>query len=258
MAIRRRAQTDKVVFNGRDLSSLLICKVHRPLMSPIEAKFQAIGGRDGEAFRRSRLKGYDLELEVWLRAERARDVSGLRHRLAAALWTSEPAPLYLPDDPGMYLMAMVSGDTNLGAIMDAGADTDLPGTTIKFHIGDPIYYGRHRQAELSQGANGVAVGGTWESFPTITATPKEADAWRVTNRDTSDFVEVSSTTVGRGFDGKSELVIDMGLERVTYGGLDVAVTASSDFFAIGRRGESVRTTLDVTCNARMEWDERWL
>ena len=70
----------------------------------------------------------------------------MRHKLAAALWTDEPAPLYLPDDPTRYLLAIVSGSTDLdedhGRLPDNYRRADFP-----YRRTD--YYGQRRRMEVS-------------------------------------------------------------------------------------------------------------
>ena len=121
---------------------------------------------------------------MWIRTEHRREVAKARHELAALLWSDEPAPLYLPDDPTRYLMAIVSGATDLDEITD-----DCPQATVTFHIGDPDYYGQHRRMDMS-GAASFAVGGTLPTALTVTAKPGACSSWRITNTDTAEFVEV--------------------------------------------------------------------
>ena len=47
----KRAQTDRVIFNGHDLSALVSCKVNRPIMAPVNANFESVSGRHGELFK---------------------------------------------------------------------------------------------------------------------------------------------------------------------------------------------------------------
>ena len=110
--------------------------------------------------------GYDLPVEIWLRTEDRREVAEARHKLAAALWTDEPAALYLPDDPTRYLLAIVSGSTDLDEITD-----DCPTTTVTFHIGDPDYYGQRRRMEVSAGNIYVNAGGNRPAYLKVTARP---------------------------------------------------------------------------------------
>ena len=241
---RERNQSDRLVFNGTDLSDLVYCKVRRPVMAPVDATFESVPGRHGEMFKSAYRGGYDLPVEIWLRTEDRREVAEMRHRLAAALWTDEPAPLYLPDDPTRYLLAIVSGSTDLDEITD-----DCPTATVTFHVGDPDFYGRKRRVEASAGDVRVEAGGNRPSRMKVTAKPSGKSAWRITNVDTGEFVEVDAA-----LDPSSTVRIDMAAERATVNGQNAPVTIDSDFFEIDGRCHLMIS--DGT--AILEWEERWL
>lgn len=241
---RKRNQSDRLVFNGTDLSNLVYCKVNRPILAPVSATFETVGGRHGELFRSARLEGYDLPVDVWLRTVKRHEVAEARHRLAAALFTDEPKPLYLPDDPTRYLLAIVSGDTDLGEITD-----DCPTTTVKFHVGDPVFYGQRRTYRATAGEFFIDAGGTWPARLSVTAKPAAGSAWRLTNVDTGEFVEIR-----QALGTASTIRIDMETEHATVNQQTAAVSIDSDFFEV-----SGRCRLKLSGGtADLEWRERWL
>ena len=247
---RRSTNHDRIIFNGHDLSSLVMCRMERPIMAPVEVSAGAIGGRHGEVFRRARMQAYTVPVTVWIRSNDRRRVAEMRHRLAAMLWTEEPAPLYLPDDPTRYHLAVVDGDTNLGAITD-----DLPTTTINFRVCDPIAYGNSRTAALATGdETHISAGGTWESAPVVRSTTA-GGTWRVRNATTNEVVEINADTVGGSISGGLAVVCDMANERLTLNGIDVGVTADTDFFTIEG---NVAIVVTGGVNTQMEWHERWM
>lgn len=232
------------MFNGTDLSKLVYCKVRRPIMPPVDATFESVPGRHGEIFKGACRGGYDLPVEIWLRTEDRREVADVRHKLAAALWTDEPAPLYLPDDPTRYLLAIVSGSTDLDEITD-----DCPTTTITFHVGDPDFYGQKRRMEVEAGNVGINAGGNRPTFLKVTAKPSAGSSWRMTNSDTGEFVEVDAELTA-----SSTIRIDMESERATVNNQTAPVTIDSDFFEI-----EGRCHLNIASGtAVLEWVERWL
>lgn len=240
---RKRNQTDSIVFNGHDLSSLAYCKIRRPVMASIDATFDDVPGRHGEVFKTVKRDGYDLSVDMWLRTEHRRDVAEARHKLAAMLWTDEPAPLLLPDDPTRYLMAIVSGATDLGEITD-----DCPGTTVTFHVGDPDYYGRTRRVETT-GAASFSVGGTLPAAIRVTAKPTAGSSWRITNTDTGEFVEVDQPLTAA-----STISLDFATEKATVNGAIAPLNIMSDFFSVEDRAH-----LEISSGrATIEWEERWL
>lgn len=248
--MRKSNNHDRIIFNGHDLSNIVMCRMERPIMPPVEVSHETIGGRHGELFRRARMQGYTVPVTVWLRTKDRRKVAEIRHRLAAMLWTDEPAPLYLPDDPTRYHLAIVSGDTGLGEITD-----ELPSTTISFYVCDPIAYGNSRTEGLATGASvSVDAGGTHKAAPVVRSTTS-GGTWRIANLTTGEFVEVNATTVGASIAANQALVCDMANERLTVNGQDVGVTTDSDFFFIeGRTELRVTGGKDTT----IDWRERWI
>ena len=238
-----RAVSDRVIFNGHDLSTLVYCKVQRPIMAPVTATFESVAGRHGELFKSAYRSGYDLPVDMWLRSNDRRDVAEVRHKLAQALWSDEPAPLFLPDDPTRYLMAIVSGATDLGEITD-----DCPATTVTFHVGDPAYYGQKRRVEAKAGTFTVNAGGDLPAYLKITAKPSSSAAY-IRNVDTGEHVKIASSA-----NSGSTIRLDMAAERATVNNQAAAVTIDSDFFEINGR-----TTLQISSGtALLEWRERWL
>lgn len=240
---RKRNQTDRVVFNGHDLSALVYCKVHRPIMATVDAKFEDVPGGHGEHLKSVRRAGYDLPVEMWIRTEHRREVAEARHRLAAMLWSEEPAPLFLPDDPTRHLMAIVTGDTDLGEITDG-----CPATTVTFHVTDPDYRGSLRRVDFT-GSASFSVGGTLPAPLSVTARPGRCDSWRITNGDTGEYVEVAGP-----FTADSVVRLDMDTERATVNGKTAQVSIFSDFFKVSGRAHLKASVGTAT----VVWEERWL
>ena len=246
----RSTNHDRIVFNGHDLSILVMCRMERPIMPPVDISSVSVGGRHGDQFRRARMESYTIPVTVWLRAKDRRRVADIRHRLAAMLWTEEPAPMYLPDDATRYYLAIVEGDTNLGEITD-----EIPSTTIGFRICDPIAYGNRRTEALATGVErSVDAGGTYRAAPVVRSTTS-GGTWRIRNATTNEFVEINADTVGTSIASGQAVVCDMGNERLTLNGNDVGVSVDSDFFTM-----EGRTSLVVTGGAdtTIDWRERWI
>ena len=241
--------SDTINFNGHDLSSLVMCRPHKPIMAPVNIASQAVGGRHGKQFRRALLDAYDIPVEIWVRSEDRADVAQIRHTLAEYLWSEAPAPLYLPDDPDLYHLAIVRGDTDLGAIT-----SELPKTTIKFHVLDPIAFGEEKQESLTSTAKSITVGGSWPSYPIITST-LSGGTWKLTNNTTTEFVEVNAKSYGATPASGATLICDMEKEQVTINGSTAGVAMTSDFFSIKGTVSLLVTGASATT---MKWRERWL
>ena len=219
-------------------------------MPPVEVSREAVGGRHGELFRRARMNGYVLPVDVWVYAKSRLEVADTRHKLAAALWTEEPAPLYLPDDPGRYYLAVVDGSTDLTQLSDK-----VHSTTINFRVCDPIAYGKKRSVELANNVpREIRAGGTWEASPIVKSTTA-GGTWRIRNLTTGEFVEINADTVGAAIQSGATVICDMAVERVTLNGNDVGATVDSDFFTIA---EVTEMKVEGGAGTTVEWRERWL
>lgn len=239
---RKRNQTDHVIFNGNDLSSLVMCVVHRPLMATVEPEFKVVPGRNGAIFKNVKRKAYTLPIEVYLRTEDRREIERVRHELAAALWVSEPAPLYLPDDPTHYLMAIVTGSPDLDELTD-----ECPSTTINFYIGDPDEYGQsHRLDFTYSGTKTFAVGGNLPAWLKVTA-KATSSVFKITNNDTGEYVVVKTAS-------GASVVLDFANEQATSNGSIAQVSDTSDYFSIENRAHVAFTGAS---NVTFEWVERW-
>lgn len=248
--MRRNLSHDRIIFNGNDLSNIVMCRMERPVMPPVDISRETIGGRHGEVFKRARMQGYTIPVTVWLRTKDRRRVAEIRHKLAALLWADEPKPLYLPDDPTRYHLAIACGDTSLGAIID-----DVPKTTIGFYVCDPIAYGNTRCEQIATGTRTmVDAGGTYKAAPVVKSTTT-GGTWRIQNVTTGQFVEINADTVGAAIQGNRAIECDMDKETFKLNGSHVGVSADSTFFTIDGRTELLVTGGSGTT---IGWCERWI
>lgn len=232
---------DHVMYGGVDLSRWANVTYDRSIMP--ETSVDVIDVPGGV----SRLKSVSLKpLEVTARLRLTvgsdDDLADVRHAVASVLMSTEAKALVLPDDPSRYLMAVVSGTSDLDSLFRTGM------AEVKFLAPDPVAYGTHHEVTLST-RNMLRVGGNRPARATITATPGSGSWWKVTNYGTGEFVQITAT-----FDGTQVVVVDMDAQRATLNGSDVAVTLGSDFW-------SMDGTADVRLSSgsgTIEWDERWL
>ncbi len=236
---------DKFCFAGHDLSDIVMVRVQRPVMAPVEVGVQEVVGAPGAFVSAPRLTSYSLPVELWLRVEDRRAVAAARHRLAACLYSKEPAPLVLPDDPERYLMAVVEGQTDLGVISD-----ELPHCTVTFRITDPVAYGAERTASVSTTLKQVDAGGTYKAFPMVSVTPHaNTNSWTITDKTSGKSFSVAGI-----FDGQSVLSIDMATERALYKGSQLEISPASE----GIELEGIHELKVSAGTAMLSWRERWL
>ena len=235
-----------MVFNGFDFSPYLRVNPHRGILPPVSVTTDEVPGREGTSFREARLGELTITVDAELRAGRRDDVAELRHRIAPRLLADAPAPLYLPDDPFRYHLAVLDGSSELDVLWRTGQ------TTLTFRAPDPVMYGVDRSAALGGEAE-VWVGGNHETWPVIEVVPTGAS------------LVVESVTAGAAvevlaeasFDGSKTLVIDCAAAHCELAGLnaDARVTLASDYFALRPGANDLRVTGGA---GTVRWTERWL
>ena len=256
-----RNQTDRLIFNGHNLSTLVSCEVQRPILPPIEVKTAAIPGRTDELVKSVKRLPYDLPIKVHLRSDNRYSIKDVRRQLAKALWADEPKALYLPDDPTRYLLAIVTGNTMLDELTD-----DTPETTVNFHIVDPDFFGKKRMVRLGVDDNQllcgrVNAGGNLPSYPIIAISIKEEisdfSIWCFHFGDAGIYAE-DNISFYQTFQPGTTLVIDMKNECVLRNGYQVPVDILSTFFSISDIVEINTNLASSAAEVRVEWRERWL
>ena len=99
-----------IYFNGIDLAPLLLVEnVSRKIVSSRNITATEIPGMDGSLVTGTTLAPLEVIVTAVILRDEMRDVSEARQLLAGALYTDEAAPLFLPDEPNRYLMALYEG-----------------------------------------------------------------------------------------------------------------------------------------------------
>ncbi len=236
-----------MVYNGFDFSPYLRVNPHRGLLPPTSVETEAVPGRDGSRLVSARLSELTIAVDVSLRGRARDDAAELRRMLASALWSPEPAPLVLPDDPGRYLMAVVDGETELSNLWATGE------ATITFRCPDPVAYGSGREEDMTTSLV-VTGGGTYPSRPVIVARPGKGDHYRVTNEATGELIQVDMPFTGTG---DQVLTIDCAARHCEVNGAsaDPYVTLASSYFELSPGTNRLSASEG---SATVRWTERWL
>lgn len=244
MITRRKAPRPRLVFGGRDLSRLFVVTgVSRPLVAELTVDTVEVPGGDGAHVQGASIGATEVTVSGYIAAESDREVARARRELDRALFSREPLPLQLPDDPDLYLMAIYKGGSA------PTRHRSWPTLDLTFTVPDPVAYGRHRTAEVS-GTSTVMAGGTYPARPVVTAVPPAgAEYWQITDVGSGRFVRVRAS-----FNGAAAVELDMGLERCRVNGHDHAVDVTSDYFALDGECEIAVSSGTAT----LEWDERWV
>lgn len=148
-----------LIFNGTDYSDILkITSIDRPMLAPQTVTSSTIEGKAGSIFRRKTSASYEITLSVFIRGNSRTELIQTLRQIYAQLDTDEPCPLMLKDEPDKYIMAILSGDTDI-EIKNKHAIGK-----ITFFCPDPYWYAieddiiqQKVQTEISFNRKGTAI-----------------------------------------------------------------------------------------------------
>lgn len=232
-----------IVFDGNDLSTLiLVTDITRQVMPKRRITRTQVPGMDGALVSSVELDPVEITVKGCILRRTMEGVAQARRELAAMLSSKSPAPLFLPDEAGTYLMALYEGGAEPSALMQT------PEVELAFLCADPVAYGQPRQQQVS-GTAYVEAGGTYPASPVVTVKPASGSYWQITNVDTGEYVRVDAS-----FNGVQTVVLDFATGRCTINGADHRVDVASDFFRL----DGVTRVKVSSGTATLEWIERWL
>lgn len=232
-----------IVFDGNDLSPyILVTDVSRQVMPKRRITQTQVPGMDGALVSGVELDPVEITVKGCILRRTMEDVSRARRDLAKALSSKVPAPLFLPDEAGTYLMALYEGGAEPSALMQT------PEVELAFLCADPVAYGQTRWQQVS-GTAYVEAGGTYPAAPVVTVKPPAGGYWQITDVDTGEYVRVDAS-----FTGSQTVVMDFASGRCTINGADHRVDISSDFFRL----DGVTRVKVSAGTATLEWNERWV
>ena len=237
-----------LVFNGNDFSTLFVWG--DPDITILDAKpdTREISGRDGAGF--VGLKYGAAKVTFTIAAignAEARRVAF--STLGQWLMVDEPKPLYLPDTPDRYYLAVPSGGLRLTRAFDGEI------TQVTFMLTDPIAYGDAQTASLSSGGSvSINVNGTAPTYLNVTANSAVRNGsslvWGV-KVDNADFVHVAT---GSSSSRKVEIYSDTRVCKVA--NTVTLPTLDSDWLKLDPGTHTV--VMDYgTGAATLSWVERW-
>lgn len=236
-----RTNEIQLLFNGKDLSQYLFVDKITKFVAP-KRKIQQFDAFYGAHIKSWGFSPITIKVSATILEQRASAIARVRKMLAQALVTETPRKLVLPDDRENYYYAIYTGGVEVEVF------TPYPDVALEFLAPDPIAYGAHHKEEFGKRAQ-VFTGGTYKTRPRIFVTPSAGTTyWEARNYTTGKYVGVHAN-----FDGNSQLVIDMQLERTTINRHDIAVDLNSDFFSM-----STGDVLMATSSYTIEWEERFI
>lgn len=178
-----------LIYNGHDFGTLFV--YGDPTFSILNSQpvLEDVNGRNGQAFLGMTYGSSEVSFTVGL-IDSAANRRAAFSQLGQWLMVDEPKPLYLPDTPDRYYLAVPNGAIELERCIKADK------ATVTFLLVDPIAYGETKTATIPSGGSvTINVGGTAPTEPTITASAavrnSTAQAWGI-QMDDGDYIHVDT------------------------------------------------------------------
>ena len=209
-----------VIYDGLDLNDYFeIVDVGTSAQPNIETNTATIPGVPGEHYYSRQLGPREVNLRLMARADFNDRPSVIQtwRSLAPLISKDVPKPLYLDDE--MYLLAVLTGSTELEFLDDRGA------VDVTFTAYDPYYHGRIHEIELKAGETDFRVSSLAEVWPVIKV-KGATGTLRVEHVQSGDAVVVPNP-------GEAEIEIRTEYGRVERSGAYVPVDlAQTDYFSL--------------------------
>ena len=226
-------------FNNKDLN-VIIQKVHRSILPPIQNNRINIPGKDGTTQVRTTKGDILLSVDIALLGTSRADYLEDCETLAKYLYFDEEKELILPDEPYRTYMAKLDGDTSMEEFYQDGTGT------LNF-ICKPYKLGATKQSLTGTGTN---AGLPCPCKITITFTDD-----RVTPIIIS-LGGIEKITVDGSFDSGDILVVDNNYITVNGNNAMSRTLITSDFFELPN-GAFAITVNSAAVNIKIDWREQW-
>lgn len=237
-----------LTYNGHDFSTLFV--YGDPEISILNAipGTREVSGRNGTAFVGMRYGSSTVSFTIVAQGNAEQRRVALS-TLGEWMMVDEPKPLYLPDTPDRYYLAVPSGSLDLTRAI--GAET----AKVTFALVDPVAYGDSQTASLSSGGSvSINVNGTAPTYLNIVADSAVRDGsalvWGV-RVDSADFVHVATGSVSAR---KVEIYSDERVCKVT--NALTLPTLDSSWLELAPGTHTVAMDYG-TGAATLSWVERW-
>lgn len=237
-----------LIYDGHDFSTLFIWG--DPQITILDAKpdTREVSGRNGAAFVGMT---YGVSTVAFTLAAIG-DAETRRVALSTLggwLMVDEPKPLYLPDTPDRYYLAVPSGALEL----TRGIDGEI--AQVTFELTDPVAYGATKTASLSSGGSAtINVNGTAPTYLNVMANSavrnSSAQVWGV-KVDNVDYVHVAT-----GSSSARKVEIYSGERICKVANALTLPTLDSDWIKLNPDTHTIAMDYG-TGAATLSWIERW-
>lgn len=239
----------QVWFNNVELTDSFYVSDLRQSLLPKNVVTSDVPGKDGSLFLGARLATRSIKLTLTVRDRTASGLQEAARELAAILNVSEPKPLKLSIDGGLYYMAVPNAQT------DGTRSRHAVRYDVEFLAADPVAYGEVKTKTVPSGGSVTfEVDGTYPTLPVITASAAANGSggyWRITREDGA-YVQA---TIPSGVTS-APVVVDCAGRVLRVNSNVVVLPLEADWLVL-EPGEHT-LTMTGTGAATVEWTERWV
>lgn len=236
-----------LIYDGHDFGTLFI--YGDPTFSILNSQpvLEDVTGRNGQAFQGMTYGSSEVSFTIGI-ADDAAARRAAFSQLGQWLMVDEPKPLYLPDTPDRYYLAVPNGPVEIERCI--GADK----VTVAFLLVDPVAYGELKTATVPSGGSvSITVGGTAPTRPTLNASAVRDSSslvWGV-RLDSADYIHVATGNAAARI-----VSIDCHERVLKVSGSVKLPTLDSDWLEFSP-GSHTLTMDNGTGAATVTWRERW-
>ena len=152
----------RVMFDGHELTADYYVSNLRTSLLPRTIGTKEVSGRDGAVFTGVKLAQRTITLTLTAVGKSVEERHAAARRLAALLAVSEPRPLQISIDDGLYYMAVPQSSS------DATRWVNAISFEVTFACPDPVAYGMERTVIVPAGGSATFfVGGTYQTMPHV-------------------------------------------------------------------------------------------
>lgn len=153
-----------VTFDGHDLTRDYRVSDLRTSLLPVAIETLQVPGRDGDMVTGRTLGARTITLRLTVMGTDQTARQAAARRLASILDVSEPRPLAISIDGGLYYMAMPNASQVGGRYLNATS------FDVAFEAPDPVAYGESKTVTVPSGGSAtLEVGGTYPTMPVVSA-----------------------------------------------------------------------------------------
>lgn len=235
-----------IEYAGHSFGDFVSAELVEPVAHAVTPETARVPGRPGLVLLSSEVEPLELRVRLFVDASDALTVAQravVRRTLRAWLLRADGGELVVPGEPELtWRDAVCAGVSDWSSLFAEGS------AIVTFLCLDPVAYG----AKASSDADSFDVGGTWETWPTVSLVPDAGSAVRVTDAATGAYVLVE-----HAFTAGDSVAIDCAEQAVTVNGDDATaeVALGSDFFPLAPGACKLAF---AGCSAHtLSWTERW-